>query len=163
MGWTAGSRPAPAKATGTISSTGITPATLFTQSGVASYYGERYQGRKTANGEIFDMNKLTAAHRSLPFGVVVRVTNLTNNRAVLVRINDRGPYVGDRIIDLSLEAARQLDMVAAGILQVRVEAVDAKGQADVGIPPKADDKRLAALTPDHHLSRTDSRSIPTLP
>src|SRR5688572_26363731 len=79
--------------------------------GVASYYAAKYHGRKTASGEIFDMNKMTAAHRTLPFGERVRVTNLGNERSVVVVINDRGPFVKGRIIDVSLAAARKLDMI----------------------------------------------------
>jgi rare lipoprotein A len=94
--------------------------------GVASYYGREHHGRKTANGEIFDMNRLTAAHRSLPFGSQVKVTNLSNQRSVIVRINDRGPYYQGRIIDLSLAAAERLEMAKAGITKVRVEVLDAK-------------------------------------
>ena len=97
--------------------------------GVASYYGKDHHGKKTANGEIFDMYKLTAAHRSLPFGTLVKVTNLSNQRSVTVRINDRGPYYGGRIIDLSQAAAKSLDMVEAGITQVKLEILDAKQSA----------------------------------
>ena len=91
--------------------------------GVASYYGKEHHGKKTANGEIFDMNKLTAAHRSLPFGSQVKVTNLANNRSVIVRINDRGPYVSGRIIDLSQAAAERLEMVKAGVVRVKIEVL----------------------------------------
>ena len=91
--------------------------------GIACFYGAEYQGRKTASGVVFDMNKLTAAHPTLPFGQKVRVTNLVNNREVTVTINDRGPFIRNRIIDLSLAAARKLDMVEAGLVQVRVELV----------------------------------------
>jgi len=147
LGWNAGSRPAFAKKETRISRSETAPASRMTQTGIASYYGERYQGRKTASGELFDMNKLTAAHRSLPFGTAVRVTNLTNHRSVVVRINDRGPYVGDRIIDLSLEAARHLDMMAAGIVQVRMEAIDAKEQPAADITLQGDERRLAVLMP----------------
>src|SRR6266540_6016791 len=94
--------------------------------GVASYYGREHHGKKTANGEIFDMTKLTAAHRSLPFGTQVKVTNLSNQRSVVVRINDRGPYYQGRIIDLSLAAAERLEMVQAGIVRVKVEILAAK-------------------------------------
>jgi rare lipoprotein A len=97
--------------------------------GVASYYGKDHHGKKTANGEVFDMYKLTAAHRSLPFGTQVKVTNLSNQRSVIVRINDRGPYYQGRIIDLSLAAAKSLEMVEAGITQVKLEVVDAKKTA----------------------------------
>jgi len=104
----------------------VSPAIL---GGVASYYGKEHHGRKTANGEIFNMYKLTAAHRSLPFGSQVKVTNLSNQRSVIVRINDRGPYYQGRIIDLSMAAAEQLDMIQCGITQVKVEVLDAKQRA----------------------------------
>lgn len=158
LGWTAGSHPAFAKREGKISRTGTSPAPLMTQTGIASYYGERYQGRRTASGEFFDMNKLTAAHRSLPFGTAVRVTNLTNHRSVVVRINDRGPYVGDRIIDLSLEAARQLDMTTAGIVQVRMEAIDAREKPAADITFQGDERRLAVLMPPAQADRYQTGS-----
>lgn len=81
-----------------------------TMGGIASYYGPGFQGRKTANGERFHSSALTAAHRTLPFGAMVRVSNRKNGRSVLVRINDRGPYVGGRVIDLSVAAARSIGM-----------------------------------------------------
>jgi len=90
--------------------------------GTASYYANAFHGRQTANGEIFNMRAFTAAHKSLPFGTVVRVTNLNNGKMVFVTINDRGPYVGKRIIDLSKAAAKQLDMVDAGLSKVKIEA-----------------------------------------
>ena len=89
--------------------------------GKASYYGARHHGNKTASGERFDQNALTAAHRNLPFGSLVRVTNLRNDKSVVVRINDRGPYSKGRIIDLSHKAAAQIDMLRAGVVPVRVE------------------------------------------
>ena len=97
--------------------------------GVASYYGREHHGKKTANGEMFDMNKLTAAHRSLSFGSQVKVTNLSNQRSVIVRINDRGPYYQGRIIDLSQAAAERLEMVKAGITKVKLEVLDVKRSA----------------------------------
>ena len=99
--------------------------------GLASYYREPYHGRPTASGEIFDTYKdMTAAHRTLPFNTVVRVTNKSNGKQVNVRINDRGPFVDGRVIDLSLAAARKIDMVRAGTVPVRltiVKAVSAQG------------------------------------
>jgi rare lipoprotein A len=89
--------------------------------GKASYYGAYHHGKKTASGERFDQNALTAAHRTLPFGSRVRVTNLRNAKSVIVRVNDRGPYARGRIIDLSKQAARQLGMLNAGIATVRVQ------------------------------------------
>ncbi|HMB11997.1 septal ring lytic transglycosylase RlpA family protein [Saliniramus sp.] len=94
-----------------------------TLSGPASWYGGKFHGRTTANGERFDMNQLTAAHRSLPFGTRVRVTNERNGRSVVVRINDRGPFVGNRIIDLSRGAAAAVGMVSSGIAPVRVDVL----------------------------------------
>jgi rare lipoprotein A len=91
--------------------------------GVASYYGRRFHGRLTANGETFDMNALTAAHPSLPFGTMVRVTNPRNSRSVIVRINDRGPFVAGRVIDLSRAAAKEIGLIRRGHAQVRLELV----------------------------------------
>jgi rare lipoprotein A len=93
------------------------------QVGLASYYGRAHDGRRTASGEVFDMHAMTAAHRTLPFGTRVRVTNLGNGRRVVVRINDRGPHKRKRIIDLSYGAARELGLVGVGVAQVRVEVV----------------------------------------
>jgi rare lipoprotein A len=97
----------------------------YIEQGFASWYGVPYHGRRAANGEIYDMYKMTAAHRTLPFNTVVRVTNLTNMQTVDVRITDRGPFVEDRIIDLSLAAARAIDMVMTGTARVRVETISA--------------------------------------
>lgn len=94
-----------------------------TSTGLASWYGNEFHGRPTASGERYNQNALTAAHRDLPFGTVVRVTNLENGKSVRVRINDRGPFVRGRIIDMSRGAARELDMVRAGVVRVRVEVV----------------------------------------
>lgn len=90
--------------------------------GKASYYANRFHGQTTANGETFDMKEFTAAHRSLPFGTIVRVTNLNNGKMVFVKINDRGPYIKNRIIDLSKAAAKQLDLVDSGVGRVKIEA-----------------------------------------
>ena len=92
--------------------------------GKASYYAMKFNSRKTASGEIYDPDKLTAAHPTLPFGTRVRVTNLYNNSSVIVRINDRGPHVKSRIIDLSYAAAKQLDMISKGIAEVAVEVIE---------------------------------------
>jgi len=94
--------------------------------GIASWYGAEFHGRRTSNGEIYDMYQLTAAHRSFPFGTIVRVTNLGNGKIVMVRINNRGPFIKRRIIDLSYAAAVQLDMVEQGIAEVRIEVVQTK-------------------------------------
>jgi rare lipoprotein A len=91
------------------------------QDGTASYYGADFAGRRTASGERFDPQALTAAHPDLPFGTRVRVTNLENGRSVTVRINDRGPFTGGRIVDVSWGAARELGMLRSGVARVRVE------------------------------------------
>jgi rare lipoprotein A len=93
----------------------------YVEEGVASWYGEPFNGRRTSNGETYDMYGFTAAHRTLPFGAVVRVTNLRNGKQTEVRINDRGPFVANRIIDLSLSAARAIDLVGPGTSEVRLE------------------------------------------
>ena len=93
------------------------------QIGVASYYGEKFHGRKTANGETFNMYKMTAAHRVLPLGTMIRVTHLTNGRTVVVKINDRGPFIEGRVLDLSFAAALELEMVAAGTAEVMIEII----------------------------------------
>lgn len=92
-------------------------------SGSASWYGGQFHGRKTANGERFNMNGLTAAHRSLPFGTKVRVTNQKNGKSVVVRINDRGPFHGNRMIDLSRGAASAVDMLGTGVAKVKVDVL----------------------------------------
>ncbi|HZZ02430.1 MAG TPA: septal ring lytic transglycosylase RlpA family protein [Paraburkholderia sp.] len=95
----------------------------FHQTGRASWYGRGFHGRRTANGERFDMHALTAAHRTLPLGSYVRVTNPATSRSVVVRINDRGPYARGRIIDLSMAAAAALDMRHAGTARVQIEGL----------------------------------------
>ncbi|WP_415869091.1 septal ring lytic transglycosylase RlpA family protein [Burkholderia ubonensis] len=99
------------------------PSSGFVQTGTASWYGHAFHQRRTANGERFDMHALTAAHRTLPFGTRVRVTHLLSGRSVVLRINDRGPYVKDRVIDLSMAAAHRLDVARAGTAQVKIESV----------------------------------------
>ena len=92
--------------------------------GNASWYGRKFHGKKTSSGEKFNRNKLTAAHKTLPFNTKVLVTSLRNNRSVVVRINDRGPFVGDRIIDLSEAAAKELDLKDQGVTSIRMQVVD---------------------------------------
>tara|TARA_B100000700_G_C14936456_1_gene804576 strand:+ start:77 stop:508 length:432 start_codon:yes stop_codon:yes gene_type:complete len=92
--------------------------------GVSSYYGPKFHGKLTANGEVFDMYGLTAAHKSLPLNTIVRVTNLENEKNLILRINDRGPYVGDRILDCSYGAAKKLDFVNNGTTEVMIEVIE---------------------------------------
>ncbi|MFP4106468.1 MAG: septal ring lytic transglycosylase RlpA family protein [Phycisphaerae bacterium] len=91
--------------------------------GTASWYGPKFHGKKTASGEVFDQTALTAAHRTLPFGTRVRVTNLANGKSVVVRVNDRGPFVKGRIIDLSRAAAEEIGMIRSGTARVRLEVL----------------------------------------
>jgi rare lipoprotein A len=100
-------------------------APAYVEVGLASWYGPGFQHHPTAAGDRFEANGLTAAHRTLPLNSLVRVTNLENGRAVVVRINDRGPFAHDRVIDLSAAAARALGMKKDGLAQVRIELVDA--------------------------------------
>lgn len=99
------------------------------EEGYASWYGEPYHGRRAAGGEIYNMYEFTAAHRTLPFDTNLRVTNLENGKATEVRINDRGPFVENRIIDLSLAAARAIDMVGPGVARVRLEVISEPPEA----------------------------------
>ena len=95
----------------------------YDETGTASFYGSRHHGKRTASGEPFNQHGLTAAHRTLPFGPRVMVTNLKNDRSVVVRINDRGPHTRGRLIDLSKAAAQQLDMIRSGTARVRVQSL----------------------------------------
>jgi len=95
----------------------------YVEEGMASWYGMPFDGRRTSDGEIYHMHQLTAAHRTLPFGSIVRVTNLDNGKQTEVRINDRGPFVADRVIDLSLSAAAAIGMIGPGTAKVRLEIV----------------------------------------
>lgn len=120
----------------------IADAYGYDETGVASWYGHPFHGRPAASGEIYDMNQVSAAHKTLPLGSVVEVTRLDNGAQVVARVNDRGPFVADRIIDLSRAAAQKLDMVGAGTARVRVVALaqgrQAPGEAApqiVGPPP----------------------------
>jgi len=100
------------------------PGVFAAQEGLASWYGGKFQGRTTSSGEVFDTNLMTAAHRSLPFGTIVKVTDQESGKSTLVKINDRGPFVEGRIIDLSRAAAEELDMVGRGVARVSLEVVD---------------------------------------
>lgn len=113
---------APSKATTSISASDGSGGVLET--GVASWYGPNFHGLTTANGETYNMNDLTAAHKTLPFNTIVQVDNLDNGRSVVVRINDRGPYVGNRIIDLSRKSAETVDMIDSGTANVRILLVE---------------------------------------
>ena len=105
------------------------PLTPHGQSGIASWYGPGFHGNATSSGEIYDQNDLTAAHPSLPLGTHVRVTSFDSGRSVDVRINDRGPFVGGRVIDLSYEAARTIEMIGPGTAAVSVDPIDEVGRS----------------------------------
>ena len=118
--------PAPkyrAKRSGKQRTTRSVPTSGAYQIGGASYYAKKFHGRKTASGETFNMHAMTAAHRKLAFGTNVRVTNLSNGMSVVVRINDRGPFIKGRIIDLSYGAAKKIGLVQSGIAKVKLEIV----------------------------------------
>jgi rare lipoprotein A len=109
---------------GATSQRPVTPRVGGQEEGLASWYGGKFQGRKTASGELFDQNAFTAAHRTMPFGTKLRVTNRKNGRSVKVRVNDRGPFSGrQRVIDLSKAAADAIGMTAEGIVPVRIEVL----------------------------------------
>jgi rare lipoprotein A len=104
----------------------------YEEKGEASWYGVPFHGRQASNGEIYDMNKLTAAHRTLPFETMVRVTNERNGKSTVVRITDRGPFVNNRIIDLSYAAAREIDSIGPGVVPVRLEVLSTGMNPEAG-------------------------------
>lgn len=110
------------------------PASAWTQTGIASWYGQPFHGRTTASGERFDMNKLTCAHKTLPFGTRLRVENLDNGRAVTLRVNDRGPFVEGRILDVSRGAAEELEMIGPGTARVRISVLGPGVPASASLP-----------------------------
>jgi rare lipoprotein A len=104
--------------------------TSYSEKGMASYYASEFHGKRTASGEKYDMNSLTAAHNTLPFNSYVKVTNLKNNKSVIVRINDRGPHTKKRVIDLSKAAAIKIDMIQSGEAKVKIEKIDSLENKD---------------------------------
>src|SRR5258706_8852740 len=127
---------------------------FYDETGIASWYGEDFHGKNTANGEQYDMDALTAAHRTLPLPVIARVTNLENGRSLLVRVNDRGPYARGRIIDLSRHAAQLLGVYAKGTARVRVQY---EGRAEVGgAAPSGGVEMASSLPSDVHAAPIDA-------
>ncbi len=126
----------------------------YDEKGIASWYGKKFHGRNTANGEIYDMNALTAAHKTLPMPTMVRVTNLENGRSVVLRVNDRGPFVHGRIIDVSRRAAQLLGFMRNGTARVRVEALAGKSDQFVSRKPVTTDeeRRAVAAAPQSGVS-----------
>jgi rare lipoprotein A len=120
----------------------------YKERGVASWYGKKFHGRSTSSGERYDMYEMTAAHKSLPLPTIARVTNLTNGRSIIVRINDRGPFIDNRIIDMSYAAAIELDMTQAGTAMVEVEALT-KSSAKAATRPE--NIQPAAGTPSNRM------------
>ena len=130
----------------------MTSASGYSEEGIASWYGTRFHGKQTANGEIYDLYGMTAAHKTLPLPSYARVTNRANNRSVVLRVNDRGPFVDDRIIDLSYAAAKKLGFEEEGIAMVLVEGIDvgAFAAAEVRGEHKEVFLQVAALTNYHN-------------
>jgi rare lipoprotein A len=124
------------------------PSIGASEEGIASWYGNPYHGRRAANGEIYDMEKLTAAHRTLPFETWVRVKNLTNDKVIDVRIQDRGPFINGRIIDLSRAAARAIDLIGPGTARVRVTIIRAPEYTQVPPPPPEPVPPVVAAEPE---------------
>jgi rare lipoprotein A len=128
-GTSSSNRSAPPVVAPTQSAHPVDPQNISTanayQVGVASYYADKFHGKLTANGEVFNMYKLTAAHRVLPLGTIVKVTNLENGRWVVVKVNDRGPFIEGRVLDLSFAAALEIEMVKKGTAKVMIEIVEA--------------------------------------
>jgi rare lipoprotein A len=140
----------------------VTPERLIFETGIASWYGGDFHGQRTANGEIYDMYKLTAAHKTLPFNTLVEVENLDNTNRVIVRINDRGPFLKDRIIDLSYKAAQKLGCDADGVAPVTLRLLDPSA---VGSIPQAGTETAGRIERES-ITETDTRNdtpIPTPP
>lgn len=129
----------------------------FSQTGRASWYGPGFHGKRTSSGERFDMNEMTAAHPTLPIPSYARVTNLKNGRSVVVRINDRGPFHGNRVVDLSRAAAKQLGFLANGTANVRVEAL--KAGDSITPPPARATQSVPRAVPVKH----NTEAVPTTP
>ena len=133
----------------------------YDETGIASWYGPTFYGHHTANGEMYDGNALTAAHKTLPMPVNVRVTNLENGKSLIVRVNDRGPYARGRIIDLSKRAAELLDVVETGTARVRVTYL---GRADInGAPPQETPPDVASALPAAPTAKVDTAALGILP
>jgi len=133
----------------------------YDETGIASWYGPTFYGKPTANGETYDGNKLTAAHKTLPLPVNVRVTNLDNGKSLVVRVNDRGPFARGRIIDLSERAAKLLDVVQSGTARVRITYL---ARADLnGAPPEETPREVAKALPAAPSGRIESATLAAVP
>ncbi|NJL76321.1 MAG: septal ring lytic transglycosylase RlpA family protein [Saprospiraceae bacterium] len=135
--------------------------TLFSQEyGLASYYADSFHGNATANGELYDRTKLTAAHSSLPFGTMVKVTRLDNNKSVIVKINDRGPFTKGRVIDISKAAAAAIDLIVAGEARVRLDVVG-QGKSNVPTPSTDLQAKGSTTTAEKVTPKTTTTPIPS--
>lgn len=112
----------------TATSSAVASVKQFKQSGMASWYGRQFHGRQTANGERFNMHAMTAAHRTLPLNCVIRVTNKTNGKSVVLRVNDRGPFSGNRVLDVSYGASKALGFTDNGLTNVKIEVLEVPGK-----------------------------------
>ena len=135
----------------------------YDETGIASWYGPTFYGKATANGEMYDGNALTAAHRTLPMPVNVRVTNLENGKSIVVRVNDRGPYARGRIIDLSRHAAELLDVVQTGTARVRVTYLSRADLENGQPPPSVTPPEIASALPAAPTAKIDTAALNTLP
>jgi rare lipoprotein A len=134
----------------------------YDETGIASWYGPTFYGHRTANGEMYDGTEMTAAHRTLPMPVNVRVTNLDNGKSIIVRVNDRGPYAKGRIIDLSEAAARALDVIRLGTARVRVTYL-ARADSAAGSPAQETPPEIVAAVPAAPTTKVDSAALNILP
>jgi len=135
----------------------------YDETGIASWYGPTFYGKQTADGELYDGNALTAAHKTLPLPVNVRVTNLANGKSIVVRVNDRGPYAQGRIIDLSRRAAELLDVVQTGTARVRVTYLGRADLAPGAAPPSETPPEIANALPAAPAGKVDSSALAILP
>lgn len=143
------------------SASGLTRTEATFQKGEASYYAERYEGQKTASGEIYKREAFTAAHASFPFGTKVRVTNLSNNKSVLVEINDRGPHKAGRVIDLSYAAAEEIGIILTGVAQVKLEVQEQRVHLpNPNMPERGVTKPYVSRESVRTISRTDKTIKP---
>lgn len=129
---------------------------VFRQEGIASWYGPGFEGRNTASGEIFDSSKFTAAHPTLPFGTILTVTNLQNNKQVIVRVNDRGPFTASRILDISKAAADQIEMIGPGTVPVLIES-----RGPLAVPPQPTTTPPVTTTPTASTTPTPAPATAT--
>ncbi|WP_020526512.1 septal ring lytic transglycosylase RlpA family protein [Flexithrix dorotheae] len=134
----------------------------YKQKGKASYYAGKYHGRKTASGEKYNMNAMTAAHKKLPFNTMVKVTNKANGKSVTLRITDRGPYKGGRIIDVSKEAAKRLDMIKSGVTTVELEIIGFNGKPEATKKSKKKKKKKSKKKKNKEasVSKIPAKTIP---